>query len=77
MATNISTIRLNATKSKVWDTLTNPELVKLWQYGSDLQTSWKIGTPIKFRTEWEDKVFEQWGRILEIRQNELIMLIKS
>jgi uncharacterized protein YndB with AHSA1/START domain len=38
MATNISTITINATKQKVWDTLTRPELVKLWQYGSDLQT---------------------------------------
>lgn len=72
MATNISTIRLNATKDKVWDTLTKPELVKLWQYGSNLQTSWKIGTPIKFRTEWGDKVFEQWGQVLEFQQNELI-----
>ena len=72
MATNISTIKINATKQKIWDTLTKPELVKLWQYGSVLQTSWAIGTSIKFRTEWEDKVFEQWGQILEIRQNELI-----
>jgi uncharacterized protein YndB with AHSA1/START domain len=72
MATNVSTIRLDATKSKVWDTLTKPELVKLWQYGSDLKTSWEIGATIRFRTEWEDKVFEQWGQVLEIRQNELI-----
>jgi uncharacterized protein YndB with AHSA1/START domain len=72
MAANISTIKINATKQKVWDTLTKPELVKLWQYGSDLLTSWEIGTPIKFRTEWEDKVFEQWGQVLEIRPNELI-----
>ena len=72
MATNISKITINATIQKVWDTLTKPDLVKLWQYGSDLQTSWEIGTSIKFRTEWEDKVFEQWGTVLEMRQNELI-----
>jgi uncharacterized protein YndB with AHSA1/START domain len=33
MATNISTITLNAAAAKVWDTLTNPEKVKLWQFG--------------------------------------------
>ena len=65
MATNISTIKLNASPDKVWDALTNPEKVKLWQYGSDLQTSWEIGTSIKFVTKWEDKVFEQWGTVLE------------
>ena len=72
MAKNISTIRLNATRSKVWDTLTNPELLKLWQYGSDLITTWEIGSGIKFRTEWEGKIFEQWGQVLEMRPDELI-----
>ncbi|MCW3109147.1 MAG: ATPase [Segetibacter sp.] len=72
MATNTSTIKINASKQKVWDTITKPELVKLWQYGSDLLTSWEIGSDIKFRTEWEDKVFEQWGKVLEISQNELV-----
>lgn len=72
MATNISTIKINASRQKVWDTITKPELVKLWQYGSDLHTSWEIGSDIKFRTAWEDKVFEQWGKILEVRPAEIV-----
>lgn len=72
MARNISTIVLNAPVQKVWDTLTRPELVKLWQYGSDLITDWKPGSNIKFRTEWDGKVFEQWGKVLEMRPNQLI-----
>ena len=50
--------------------MTKPELVKLWQYGSELQTSWEIGTTIKFRTEREDKVFEQWGKVIKFKLNE-------
>lgn len=65
MATNISKITINATLKKVWDTLTKAELVKLWQYGSDLQTNWEVGSKIKFVTEWEGKAFEQWGIVLE------------
>ena len=72
MAINISTIRINATKEKVWDTLTKPGLVKLWQYGSDLLTNWEIGSDIKFRTEWEGKIFEQWGKVLEVRPTEIL-----
>jgi uncharacterized protein YndB with AHSA1/START domain len=72
MATNISTIKINATRQKVWDTITKAELVKLWQYGSDLVTNWEIGSDIKFRTEWDGKVFEQWGKVLEFRPNELV-----
>lgn len=65
MAANISRIIVNAKPEKVWETLTKPEFVKLWQYGSDLQTSWEIGSSIKFLSEWEGKIFEQWGTILE------------
>lgn len=72
MATNISTIRINASIEKVWEALTRPELVKQWQYGSDLITNWSVGSDIRFRTEWQEKIFEQWGKIVEIKPNELI-----
>lgn len=72
MATNISRITINAPTQRVWDALTKPELVRLWQYGSDLVTDWDIGGDIRFRTEWEGRIFEQWGKVLEIRPNELI-----
>ena len=72
MAINISTIKINASKQKVWDTVTKAEFVKLWQYGSDLLTSWEIGSDIKFRTEWDDKVFEQRGKVLEFRPTEIV-----
>jgi uncharacterized protein YndB with AHSA1/START domain len=72
MATNISVIVLNATTEKVWSVLTQPELVKQWQYGSDLITDWKVGNEIRFRNEWEGQVFEQWGTILEVIPNQKI-----
>jgi uncharacterized protein YndB with AHSA1/START domain len=72
MVTNISTININASPERVWDTITKPELVKLWQYGSELITDGKVGDDIRFTTAWEDKIFEQWGKLLEIKPNELL-----
>jgi uncharacterized protein YndB with AHSA1/START domain len=72
MATNISTIHINAPLQKVWDILTKPEHVKQWQYGSELTTDWKPGSDIRFKTEWQGKIFEQWGKVLEVRLNESI-----
>lgn len=69
MATNISKITIQATPEKVWQALTTVEYVKQWQYGSVLHTSWEVGTPIKFVTEWEGKTFEQWGTVLEFKPN--------
>lgn len=72
MARNISKITINASVQRVWDVLTKPKFVKLWQYGSDLKTTWEIGNKIEFVTEWEGQVFKQWGKVLEIHQNEMI-----
>jgi uncharacterized protein YndB with AHSA1/START domain len=65
MATNISKLIIKASKEKVWDAITNPEKVKAWQYGSELATDWNIGNEIRFKSEWEGKIFEQWGTVLE------------
>ena len=72
MTTNISKISIDASTQRVWDVLTKPEFVKLWQYGSELITNWEVGSDIRFRSEWEGKIFEQWGEILEVRSNELL-----
>ena len=72
MAINISTIKIKAEPQKVWDALTKPELVKKWQYGSDLITDWNIGNDIRFETEWDGKIYKQWGKVLEINPNKLI-----
>jgi uncharacterized protein YndB with AHSA1/START domain len=63
--TSDSSVTILAPAKKVWLALTSPELVKQWQYGSDLLTTWEVGTSILFRNEWEGRVFEQKGTVLE------------
>lgn len=63
--TSDSTVRILAPAKKVWLALTSPELVKQWQYGSELLTTWEVGTSIVFRNEWNGRVFEQKGTVLE------------
>jgi uncharacterized protein YndB with AHSA1/START domain len=70
MATNISKLTINASREKVWEALTKPEKVKDWQYGSELTTDWNVGNEIRFKSEWEGQIFEQWGTVLEFEPNE-------
>jgi len=65
MKTSDSTVKILAPAKKVWLALTSPGLVKQWQYGSDLLTTWEVGTSIVFRNEWNGQVFEQKGTVLE------------
>jgi uncharacterized protein YndB with AHSA1/START domain len=63
--TSDSTVKILAPAKKVWLALTSPGLVKQWQYGSDLLTTWEVGASIVFRNEWDGRVFEQKGTVLE------------
>lgn len=72
MYTAKQTVTIAAPKSKVWEALTKPELVKKYFFGTTLETSWKKGDPIKFKGEWEGKPYEDKGKILEIEKEKLI-----
>ncbi len=65
MKTSDSIVKILAPASKVWLALTVPELVKQWQYGADLLTTWEPGTPIVFWNEWNGQTFEQEGTVIE------------
>lgn len=51
--------------NRVWSVLTESQFVKQWQYGSVLSTEWKVESEIRFKTEWEGQILEQWGTVLE------------
>jgi uncharacterized protein YndB with AHSA1/START domain len=67
-----STFTINAPKEKVWDALTNPEIVKQYFFGTNLVADWKVDGMIYFRGEWEGKPYEDKGIITAITKNELL-----
>lgn len=72
MAIYTSSISTKASPQQVFDALTRPDLVKLWQYGKVLTTNWTVGGAIRFSAEYEGKSLEQWGTVLDLRTNELV-----
>ena len=68
MATGISlsvSKEFDTPASKVWDALTNPEIIKQYLFGTDTVTDWKIGSPIIFQGVWEGVAYQDKGTILE------------
>jgi uncharacterized protein YndB with AHSA1/START domain len=63
---------IHAPIEKVWDGLTNPELVKKYFFGTQLVTTWQPQTPIYFRGEWEGKPYEDKGTVLKYAPNKLL-----
>lgn len=59
-------VKFKAPMAKVWQGLTDPAMVKKYFFGTDLESSWRVGEPIKFSGEWNGKKYEDHGTILDI-----------
>jgi uncharacterized protein YndB with AHSA1/START domain len=61
-----TSLEINAPASKVWEALTNPDIVKQYFFGTNVKTDWKKGSPIIWEGEWEGKSYRDKGEILDI-----------
>lgn len=68
-----SEIVINASKSKVWDALVNPEKTKIYMFGCETVSDWEIGSELLWRGNYEGKemVFVK-GKIVAIELEKLL-----
>ncbi|HPH21271.1 MAG TPA: SRPBCC family protein [Haliscomenobacter sp.] len=59
-----TSMEIAAPIEKACAALTEPESVKILFWGSELVTTWEVGTPIAYRGEWEGVEFEDHGTVL-------------
>jgi uncharacterized protein YndB with AHSA1/START domain len=63
---------IHASTSEVWNALTTPELVKQYFFGTDLHTSWEVGSPIEFTGEWQGQQYTDKGTVLAAEPNHVL-----
>jgi uncharacterized protein YndB with AHSA1/START domain len=68
MRDHVATARadIQAPTSKVWQALTDPDLIQRYMFGSRVETDWQTGSPITWKGEYEGKSYEDKGEILEV-----------
>lgn len=57
---------IDAAPDKVWEALTDPELIKKYMFGSEVKTDWKPGSPITWQGEFEGRKYEDKGEIIAV-----------
>lgn len=61
-------ISIQAPIAKVWNGLIDPEVIKLYLYGTQTISDWKEGSSIVFTGVWEGKEYEDHGTILKLEK---------
>ncbi|SEB46876.1 Uncharacterized conserved protein YndB, AHSA1/START domain [Paramicrobacterium humi] len=60
-----STTSISATPTRVWSVLTDPEAIRQFMFGTEVETSWQPGSRIVWRGTWQGSPYEDKGEILE------------
>ena len=67
-----ASIVINAPVGKVWNALTNPDVIKQYMFGTTVVSDWREGSPIIWKGEWQGKKYEDKGVILQLKSKRLI-----
>ena len=60
------TIEIDASVQKVWNGLTNPEIIKQYMFGTETLCDWKEGSEIIFQGNYEGTTYKDKGIIQKI-----------
>ncbi|PJZ52242.1 SRPBCC family protein [Leptospira adleri] len=64
-------ISIQAPLSKVWNAMIDPEVIKLYLYGTQAISDWKVGSPIVFTGVWENQTYRDHGTILKFEKEKV------
>ena len=63
---------ISASPAQVWAALTDPEQIRKFMFGSQVETDWQPGSPIVWKGEYEGKAYEDKGEIVEVEPERLL-----
>lgn len=63
-------IDVAAPRAVVWRVLTFSGGCPESMFGADVESDWRVGSPIVWRGEWQGRAFEDHGRVIELEDRD-------
>lgn len=57
--------RIHASPERIWQALTSPSELKQYFFGSEVESDFEVGSPIRMKGSFKGKAYEDKGEILE------------
>ena len=65
---------IDAPPARVWQALTDPAQIKEYMFGSSVETDWKPGSSITWKGSYGGKAYEDRGRVVDIKPEQLLVV---
>jgi len=65
-------ITIDATPAKVWQALTDKELIRQYMFGTETTCDWQKGSKLTYTGEYEGHKYNDGGEILEIEPEKIL-----
>ena len=62
--TAVAFVSIDAPRSVVWNALIDPKSIKEYMFGADIETDWKVGSPVTWKGQSDGRRYEDRGKIL-------------
>lgn len=65
---------IQASPDRVWQGLTDPDMIQQYMFGSRVETDWQPGSPISWKGDYEGRGYEDKGEIVDIAENQRLVV---
>jgi len=67
-------VQISASREQVWTALTEPDLIRQYFFGSEVETTWEPGSPITWSGEYDGRSYQDKGEVVEVVPGERLVV---
>jgi uncharacterized protein YndB with AHSA1/START domain len=69
-----ASVDISASPKQVWNALTDPDLIKQYFFGTQVESTWEPGSPITWSGEYDGKAYRDHGEVVEVVPEERLVV---
>lgn len=69
-----ASVEISASPGQVWQALTEPDLIREYFVGTQVETTWEPGSPITWSGEYDGRSYEDKGEVVEVVPEERLVV---